>query len=156
MFSTSLSFSLCAIHARTFLPDGIHRDLIDRIELSLCASISSLSQSCCIDLSFSGHTSPMLSVSQSSFVLNTSPTFPHYPRFHNAPAVCCRDQAQEPSAQGWLERQFLQKALMCRSVKVFGSHVGFVVGDSHFSQTHDLVTNGVLDPQPTNFDVSGL
>ena len=45
---------------------------------------------------------------------------------------------------------------MCRSVEVFGSHVRFVVGASHLSQTHDLVTNGVLDPQPTNLDVSGL
>ena len=29
-------------------------------------------------------------------------------RINDAPAVCCRDQAQEPSAIGWLERQFLQ------------------------------------------------
>ena len=45
---------------------------------------------------------------------------------------------------------------MCRSVEIFGSHVGFVVGASHLSQAHDLVTDGVLDPQPTNLNESGL
>ena len=60
------------------------------------------------------------------------------PRLHDASAVCCRDQAQEPSALGWLERQFLQQALMCRSVEVLGAF--------HLSQAHDFVTNGVLDP----------
>ena len=77
-------------------------------------------------------------------------------RFHDAPAVCCRDQAQERSALGWLEHQVLQQALMCRSDEVFGSHVRFVVGASHLSQVHDLVMNGVSDPQPTNLNVSGL
>ena len=76
-----------------------------------------------------------------------------HPRFHDASAVCCRDQAQEPSALGWLERQFLQQALMCRSVEVFGSHVGFVLGALHLSQTNDFVTNGVLDPQPSDLNV---
>ena len=45
---------------------------------------------------------------------------------------------------GWLERQFLQQALVCRSVEVFGSCVGLVLGALHLLQTHDLVTNGVL------------
>ena len=44
---------------------------------------------------------------------------------------------------------------MCRSVEVFGPHVSFVVGASHPSQAHDLVTNGVLDQQPANLNVSG-
>ena len=39
-----------------------------------------------------------------------------------------------------------QQALMCRSVEVFGSHVGFVLGALHLSETNDFVTNGVLDP----------
>ena len=69
-------------------------------------------------------------------------------------AVCCRDQAQEPSAVGWLERQFLQQALMCRSVEVFGSHVGYVLSARHFSQANNFVTYGILDPQPTNLYVS--
>ena len=78
MFSTSLSVSLYAIHTRTSPPNSIHRhvlqpfalprrviaftspravhvcrnrDLIDKIELSLCASLNSLSQSCCFELS---------------------------------------------------------------------------------------------------------
>ena len=78
MFSASLSVSLYAIHTRTSPSDSIHRhvlqpfalprrviaitsrravhvcrnrDLIDRIELSLCASFISLCQSCCVDLS---------------------------------------------------------------------------------------------------------
>ena len=78
MFSTSLSVSLYAIHTRTSPPNSIHRhvlqpfalprrviaftsrravhvcrnrDLIDRIELTLCASLNSLSQSCCFELS---------------------------------------------------------------------------------------------------------
>ena len=97
----------------------------------------------------------MLPVSQSLSVLKTSRTLlvTVHLRLHDASAVCCLDQAQEPCALGWLERQFLQQALMCRSVEVFGSHVGFVLDVLHLSQTHDFVTNGVLDPQPSNLDV---
>ena len=74
-FSTSSSVSLYAItHTRTSPPHGIHwhfalprrvmaftsrrtvhvrrnRDLIDKIELTLCDSLNSLSQSCCFELS---------------------------------------------------------------------------------------------------------
>ena len=52
--------------------------------------------------------------------------------------------SQKPSVLGWLERQFLQQALVCRSVEVFNSQVGLVLGALHLLQTHDLVTNGVL------------
>ena len=45
---------------------------------------------------------------------------------------------------------------MCRSVEVFGSHVGFFLGALHLSQTNDLVTNGVLDPWPSDLNVSCL
>ena len=52
--------------------------------------------------------------------------------------------SQKPFVLGWLERQFLQQALVCRSVEVFGSHVALVLGTLHLLQTDDLVTNGVL------------
>ena len=78
MFSSSLSVSLYETHTRTSLPHSIHRhvlhpfalprrviaftsrraphvcrnsDLIDKIALSLCASLNTLSQSCCFELS---------------------------------------------------------------------------------------------------------
>ena len=52
--------------------------------------------------------------------------------------------SQKPPVLDWLEGQFLQHALVCRSVEVFGSHVGLVLGALHLLQTHDLVTNGAL------------
>ena len=80
----------------------------------------------------------MLNLTCSIAIITCDEKFQNSPRLHDASAVCCRDQAQEPSALGWLERQFLQQALMCRSVEVLGAF--------HLSQAHDFVTNGVLDP----------
>ena len=107
MFSTSLSVSLYAIHTRTSPPNSIHRHVLQPFALPrphLPESSTRLSepwsdcqdwtQSVCLDQqSFSKlllravssdlvhpsrPTSPMLWVSQSSLVLKTSPTFPHY------------------------------------------------------------------------------
>ena len=139
--------------------------MIDKIELTLCASLNSLSQSCLLRAVSSDvvhpsrPTSPMLSVSQSSLVLKNFSNVSSLPFIRASTTLPPFAVAIKPRSRLlWvgLSGKFQQLALTCRSVEVFGSHVSFVVGASHLSQAHDLVTNGVLDRQPTNLDVSGL
>ena len=134
MFSTSLSVSLYAIHARTSPPNSIHRhvlepfalprrvtaftsrravhvcrnrDLIDRIELSLRASLNIFPELPLRAVSSdvvhpSGPTSPMLFVSQSSLVLKTSPTFPpyHSSEKRGGQGIACGRDSQPTSCVG--------------------------------------------------------
>ena len=79
----------------------LDRDLIDRIELTLGATFNSLCQSCCVDLShvteciqhhprhqcYQYHYHHLCLKLSQRFLITTRP------RFHDAPAVCCRDQA---------------------------------------------------------------
>ena len=57
--------------------------------------------------------------------------------------------SQKPSVLGWLERQFLQQALVCRSVELFGSRPS---PSPNARPCHEWRP----DPQPTNLVVSCL